>query len=291
MTRSLTHDAYAFLADAMGPEAERHFGSAASLIEEYLATRLPEESEHYERLVALTEAITRTALSGDVIEPGVTTVGDVRRFMYDELWRYGVGTWFQPDLRVQRRGMEEVGSRGFLAVAHEQMVIERGDLVHVDFGISYMGLDSDWQKMAYILLPGEEDAPDGLKNALANTHALQDALMLRASRPGLTAGEAYSATMVEMEERGIVAQVYSHPLGNHGHGLGPSIDFRSADRAESAGRTLVEGSYISIELNTKTAVPEWDGQEVYVMQEDPAYLTAEGWRFFRPRQEAFYLVR
>jgi Xaa-Pro aminopeptidase len=291
MTRSLTHDSYAFLVEAMGPEAERRFVSAAPLIEEYLATRIPEEFDHYERLVALTEKVTRAALSSEVIEPGVTTVGDIRRFMYDELWRHGVDTWFQPDLRVQRRGMAEVGSRGFLAVAPEETVIEAGDLVHVDFGISYMGLDSDWQKMAYVLRPGEDDAPAGLQAAMAHTNALQDALMLRASRPGRTAGEAYRATMAEMEEQGIVAQIYSHPLGNHGHGVGPSIDFRSADRSDATARPLVEGSYISIELNTKTAVPEWDEQEVYVMAEDPAYLTADGWRFFRPRQEAFYLVR
>lgn len=291
MTRSLTHDSYRFLAEAMGPEAERRFTSAEPLIEEYLATRIPEEWPHYERLVALTEEITRSALSNEAITPGVTTVGDVRRYMYDRLWRDGVGTWFQPDLRVQRAGMEEVGSRGFLAVAPEETVLQPGDLVHVDFGISYMGLDSDWQKMAYILRPGETAAPEGLQRALANTNALQDALMLRASRPGRTAGEAYRAAMAEMEEQGIVAQIYSHPLGNHGHGVGPSIDFRSADRAEANARPLVEGAYISIELNTKTAVPEWDGQEVYIMQEDPAYLTADGWRFFRPRQEALYVVR
>jgi len=290
MTRGLTYDSYAYLADAMGPEAEARFGSASPLIEEYLATRIPEEFEHYEQLVTLTEAITKTAFSNEVIEAGVTTVGDVRHFMYDELWRYGVGTWFQPDMRVQRQGMAEVGSRGFLAVAPEETVIEPGDLIHVDFGISYMGLDSDWQKMAYVLRPGEESAPAGLTAALANTNALQDALTLRASRPGRTAGEAYAATMAEMEEAGIVAQIYSHPLGNHGHGVGPSIDFRSADRPEAARRPLVEGSYISIELNTKTAVPEWDGQEVFIMQEDPAYLTTEGWRFFRPRQEALYLI-
>jgi Xaa-Pro aminopeptidase len=290
VTRSLTHDAYLFLAEALGPEAEQRFTSAEALIEEYLATRIPEEMEHYQRLVALTETITRDALSEKVIEPGVTTVGDVRRFMYDELWRYGVRTWFQPDLRVQRRGMEKTGSRGFLAVAPEETVIMPGDLVHIDFGISYMGLDSDWQKMAYVLLPGEDDAPPGLKAAMANTNALQDALTLRASRPGRTAGEAYDATMEEMELQGIQAQIYSHPLGNQGHGLGPSIDFRSAD-GEAASEVLVEGSYISIELNTLTPVPEWDGQEVFVMQEDPAHLTAEGWRFFRPRQEAFYLIR
>ncbi len=291
MTRSLTHDSYRFLAEAMGPEAERRFVSAEPLIVEYLATRIPEELEHYRGLVALTEEVTRRALSSEAITPGVTTVGDVRRFMYDALWAAGVRTWFQPDLRVQRRGMEKVGSRGFLAVAPEETVIRPGDLVHVDFGISYMGLDSDWQKMAYVLLAGESDAPEGLKDALANTMALQDALMLRASRPGRTVGEVYETTMAEMAERGIVAQVYSHPLGHHGHGLGPSIDFRGAANAEAAAQVLVEGSYISIEVNTSTPVPEWDGQEVFIMQEDPAYLTADGWRFFRPRQEALYLVR
>lgn len=291
MTRSLTYDSYHFLAEAMGPEASSRFVSAEGLIDEYLATRIPGELDVYTDLVALTESITKRALSNEAIEPGETTVGDVRRFMYDELWRAGVRTWFQPDLRVQRRGMAEVGSRGFLAVAPEDVVLQHGDLVHVDFGISYMGLDSDWQKMAYILRPGEEDVPEGLERAMANTNALQDALMLRASRPGRTAGEAYRLTMAEMEEQGITAQIYSHPLGNHGHGLGPSIDFRSAGRSDATSRPLVEGSYISIELNTKTAISEWDGQEIYVMAEDPAYLTADGWRFFRPRQEAWYLVR
>ena len=290
MTRSLTHDSWLFLAEAMGPEAESRFVSAEPLIDEYLATRIPEEWDHYEGLVALTEDITRRALSSDVITPGTTTVGDVRRFMYDALWDAGVGTWFQPDLRVQRRGMERVGSRGFLAVAPESTVIEAGDLVHVDFGISYMGLDSDWQKMAYVLMPGESDAPEGLKAALANTMALQDALMLRASRPGRTVGEVYAQTMAEMDDEGITAQVYSHPLGNHGHGVGPSIDFRSSESGDAASQELVEGSYISIELNTRTPVAEWDGQDVFIMQEDPAYLTAEGWRFFRPRQEQLYLV-
>lgn len=291
MTRSLTHDSYNFLAEAMGPAAEARFTSASDLIVEYLATRIPGEMEPYERLVALTEQITRTALSNDVIVPGTTTVGDIRRFMYDELWRYGTGTWFQPDLRVQRRAMEEVGSRGFLAIAPESTVIERGDLVHIDFGISYMGLDSDWQKMAYVLLPDETEVPAGLRQAFENTKTLQDALTQRASRPGITAGEAFRRTMAEMDDLGIQAQIYSHPLGNHGHGLGPSIDFRSASRDDVASQVLVEGAYISIELNTRTAVPEWDGQEVFVMQEDPAHLTAEGWSFFRPRQEEFYVIR
>ncbi len=289
VTRSLTRDSYAFLVEALGAEAEARFVSAAPLIEEYLDTRLPEEWSHYQRLVALTEAVVKEAFSPEVVVPGKTTVGDVRRFLYDRLWALGVETWFQPDVRVQRKGMDLSSSRGFLAPAKEDVVILRGDLLHVDFGITYMGLNSDWQKMAYVLREGETDVPDGLKRALANTLALQDALMLRASRPGRSSAEVYEQTMAEMKEKGIEAMVYSHPLGNQGHALGASIDFRSASRKETP-KTLRKGSYMAIELNTATPVPEWDGQKVFVMMEDPAYLTDEGWKFFVPRQEAFYLI-
>jgi Xaa-Pro aminopeptidase len=292
MTRSLTHDSYLFLSEAMGKEATKRFVSAQDLIEEFLDTRIPEELSHYETLVHLTEVVARRALSNEVIRPGVTTVGDVRRWLYDALWENGVTTWFQPDLRVQRKGLEEKTSRGFLAVAEESIVIQRGDVVHLDFGISYMGFDSDWQKHAYVLREGEHDVPQGLKKAMANTNALQDALTLRASRPGRTAGEVHDATMAEMADKGIEAQIYSHPLGNHGHGLGAGISFWAAQsgQEERLSKRLRDGSYISIELNTRTAVPEWGGEKIYIMMEDPAYLTDKGWRFFRPRQEEFYLV-
>lgn len=293
VTRSLTHGSYLFLAETMGTEAAKRFVSTADLMEEFLDTRIPEEFEHYETLVHLTEVLARRALSNEVITPGKTTLGDVRRWLYDQLWEHGVRTWFQPDLRIQRKGVENEMSRGFLAVSEEAKVIERGDLVHLDFGINYMGFASDWQKNAYVLREGEQDAPEGLKQALANTIALQDFLMLEASRPGRLAGEVHKMTMAEMEKRGIIAQIYCHPLGNQGHGLGASIDFRAEKRADIGGQAkpLRGGSYISIELNTKTAVPEWGAQQVYIMQEDPAYLTDEGWKFFRPRQEEFYLIR
>ena len=213
ITRSLTHDSYTFLSDAMGKEATKRFVSAEDLIEEFLDTRIPEELPHYRRLVHLTEVITRRALSNEVIKPGVTTVGDVRLWLYDALWDHGVRTWFQPDLRVQRKGFEGNHSRGFLAIAKESMVIERGDVVHIDFGISYMGFDSDWQKHAYVLREGETDVPDGLKKAMANTNALQDALTVRASRPGRLSSEVHDAAMAEMAEMGIEAQIYSHPIG------------------------------------------------------------------------------
>jgi Xaa-Pro dipeptidase len=291
--RSITRDTYEFLASHMGAEAASRFVPAADLIEEYLDTRIPDEFDTYTALVQLTDVLTRRAFSNEVIVPGRTTVGDVRRWLFDALGARGLRTWFQPDLRVQRKGTPGATSRGFLAVSPESTVIARGDVLHVDFGITYMGLNSDWQKMAYVLRQGETDVPAGLQVAMTHTNALQDAV-IGAARPGRTGGEVYQLAMDAMTRRGIEAKIYSHPIGNQGHGLGASIDYRASQR-EDIGAThasrLRKGSYMSIELNTATAVPEWDGQKVFVMMEDDAFLTDEGYRFFRPRQEAWYIIR
>ncbi|MBC7894467.1 MAG: M24 family metallopeptidase [Cytophagaceae bacterium] len=293
VTRSLTRDTYVDLVNLLGPEGQQRVVSAADLIEEYLDTRIPAEQPHYTKAVELTEVLARRALSNEVIVPGKTRVGDVRRWLYDAMWAAGVRTWFQPDLRVQRPGMGKATSRGFLAVAAESTTIHRGDVVHLDFGISVMGFDTDWQKMAYVLKPGERDVPAGLKAAMQNTNTLQDVVMKTYSRPGALVSDVYDSTMAEMKRRGITAQIYSHPIGNQGHGLGAAIDFRSAQRPElgAQGKRLRKGSYISIELNTRTPVAEWDGQEVFVMMEDDAVLGDDGWTFFRPRQERWYLIR
>jgi len=287
--RSLTHDGYQFLAKSMGADAESHFVSAADLIEEYSDTRLPEEFESYKTLVALTDELTKRAFSNEVITPGKTTVGDIRRWLYDAMGANGVGTWFQQDIRLQRKGLVPTTSRGFLAVAPESMVIQPGDVLHVDFGITCMGFSTDWQKMAYVLLPGEKDAPAGLRNAMKNTNTLQDALMTD-SRPGKLAGDVYNEIMAEMTRRGIEAKVYSHPIGFQGHGLGAALDYRAAQQGASEGKHLRNGSYLSMELNTATPVPEWDGQKVFVMMEDDVYLTDDGFKTFLPRQTSYYLI-
>ena len=291
VTRSLTHDAYQFIVGTIGPDAAKRIVPAEPLIEELLDTRIPDEMPQYTLLVEWTDHLARRALSNEVITPGVTTVGDVRRWLYTRSHAAGFVPWFQPDLRVQRKGTAGETSRGFLAVAREAVVIEPGDVVHLDFGLTYMGLASDWQKMAYVLADGESDVPAGLKRAMANTNALQDGLV-RLSRPGKPAGDVHTETMAEMQAKGITAQIYSHPLGNQGHALGASIDMRSARREPTTPpRPLRRGSYLAMELNTRTPVPEWGGQPVTVMAEDPVYLADDGWKFFTPRQEAFYVIR
>ena len=287
-TDGITHDAYKFLAETLGKVYESRFVSAGNLATDYLDTRIAEESEHYRTAVLVTDILTRRAFSNEVITPGKTTVGDIRWWFLQQINDLGLTTWFQPDLRVQRQAKANSNSQQFLAVADESLVLERGDLIHIDCGLIYMGLSTDWQKMAYILRKGERDAPVGLKNALKNTNALQDAIF-KSARTGMTGTEVYDAAMAEMKSRNIEAMIYSHPIGTQGHGLGASIDFRKMIGASPERFRL--GSYMSIELNTATVVPEWNNQKVTVMAEDDAFMTENGFEFFRPRQTEFYIIR
>lgn len=284
----LSHDSYKFLTESLGADNEKKFVSAADLLVEFFDTRIPEELEHYRNAVLATDVITRRAFSNEVITPGKTTVGDVRWWMLEQVNKLGLTVWFQPDLRIQRQRAATELTGQFLSTAKESNVIQPGDLLHVDFGLDYMGLSTDWQKHAYVLKPGETDAPAGMKAALKNTNLLQDALFAVA-RTGMTGTEVYEKTMTEMKRQNIEAMIYSHPIGTHGHGLGPSIDFRGT--IGGGGNKIILGSYMSIELNTSTAVPEWSGQKVTIMAEDDAVMTATGYQWIRPRQTEFYLIK
>jgi len=289
-TNGLTHDAYKYLAETLGADFASRFVPAAPLIVEYMDTRLPDELETYRTAVALTDVLTRRAFSNEVIKPGKTTVGDVRWWWLQQVNNLGLGVWFQPDLRIQRQNQETGKTQQFLSVAEESTVIHRGDVIHIDCGLNYMGLSTDWQKMGYVLRDGEKDAPAGLKKALANTNRLQDALFTHI-RPGAKGFEVYDATMADMKNLGVEAMIYSHSVGNQGHALGASIDFRRPTTGTPFEPAFREGSYTSIELNTSTEVPEWGGRKVTIMMEDDAYLTKDGMKWFRPRQTAFYLIR
>ena len=289
-TNGLTHDAYKYLTETLGQDYSSRFVPAAPLIVEYMDTRLPEERESYRTAVALTDLLTQRAFSNEVITPGKTTVGDVRFWFLQQVNNSGLDVWFQPDLRIQRQNQEPTKTLQFLSVAEESAIIQRGDVIHIDCGLNYMGLSTDWQKMGYVLREGEKDAPEGLKRALTNTNKLQDVLFTHI-KPGAKGFDVYDATMSDMKSLGIEAMIYSHSVGNQGHALGASIDFRRPSAGAPLEPPFREGSYTSIELNTTTPVADWGGQKVTIMMEDDAYLTKEGMKWFRPRQTAFYLIR
>jgi Xaa-Pro aminopeptidase len=193
---------------------------------------------------------------------------------------------------VQRFDQKTGKALPYVHPGPDDVIFQRGDVVHMDCGMNYLGFASDWQRVAYILREGETDVPEGLKRALLNTNITQEA-MRTAPRPGMTGREATIATMKKLEGVQFLPSLYSHAIGYQAHALGPGINARDMILGASPERDSVlrPGSYRSIELSATTEVPEWNGSKVVVSQEDDAHLTAEGYEWFRPTQTKWYLIR
>jgi Xaa-Pro aminopeptidase len=278
------------LETALGPWTSR-LVRAENLPLEYVSIRLPEMLPYYEQLQQIAHALIARAFSNEVITPGQTTTEDVVWWLRQTVNQLGLGEWFPPSVSVQRQGM---GPREFTATAERQpVVIERGDHLHTDFGIHAMGLATDTQHVGYVLRPGETGPPEGLLQALRSSNTLQD-IVLERMRPGRTGNEVLADALAAMQAKGIEGSVYSHPIGDHGHGAGPLIGLW--DRQQGVpGRgdvTLLPSTWFSIELQTTTPVPEWGGQAVRSAQEEDALLDEAGRiRWVLSRQTRYHLVR
>jgi len=263
--------------------------SAEPLAIGWLETRLPEEIAAYEDLCARAHAIIAEGLSSDVITPGVTTTEDVEWWFRDRVRALRMTTWFHPTVSVQRPRDAHDGS---FAEDPSDEVVERGDLVHVDFGIVDLGLHTDTQQHAYVLRPGETEAPAGLREALAKGNRLQDILM-DAFATGRTGNEILADALARARDEGLRPTIYTHPVGLHGHGAGPTIGlWDKQDGVPGKGDyPLYPDTCHSIELMVTAAVPEWDGQDVRIMLEEDAVFDGETCRFLDGRQTDFLLIR
>lgn len=256
----------------------------------WLETRIPDEMEVYPTIVKIAQAIIAEGFSERVITPGVTTVEDVEWWYRDRIRALGLVTWFHPSVSVQRA---ESGPRSsdFSDWGSGNDVIRPGDLLHVDFGITYLGLNTDTQEHAYVLRPGEENAPGGLQAALATGTRLQD-ILTDQFVSGRTGNEILAAALTQAEEEGIQAMIYTHPIGSHGHAAGPAIGMW--DRQDGVPGTgdypLYPNTAFSIELNATVPVPEWDGQEVRIMLEQDAFFDGDHVWYIDGRQTALHLI-
>ena len=276
------------LEDALGPKWVSRFVRAENLALEYVSMRVPEMLPTYQRMQQIAHHLIERAFSSEVITPGKTTNTDVVWWLRQQLVNMGLGTWFQPSVRVQRQGMAVDSPIG----QTENVVIERGDVLHTDFGIQAMGLATDTQHMGYVLRAGETEPPAGIRKALENTNRLQDMVMERL-RPGRSGNDVLQEVLAAMRAAGIKGSVYSHPIGDHGHGAGPLIGMW--DRQQNIpvrGDVLVlPNTWFSIELSATTAVQEWGGQEVWIGQEEDAVFVGDKPEWALRRQTKFHLVK
>jgi hypothetical protein len=262
-------------------QMENRPGRLASLAEALAASMLPQ----YVRMQELVHDIIATAFSNRVISPGETRTEDVVWWLRQRVNDLGLDSWFQPSVSVQRRGVEMGDSAN--------PVILRGDVLHTDFGLVAYGLKTDTQHMGYVLRDGESEPPAGLVAALRRSNRLQD-LLLEEMEPGRTGNDVLQRTLERMRAEGIDGTVYTHPIGDHGHGAGPLIGLW--DRQEGVtGRgevALRPNTWFSVELQATTPVPEWNGQPVRMAQEEEALIDADGRRrWVLRRQTALHLVR
>ena len=253
-----------------GPLSSR-VTSAEDLCIRWLETRTPKEMEVYPQLVHLARGVISEAFSNDVITPGVTTTDDVAWYLRQRFTDLGLPLWFQPYCNVQREGLTPAD--GSTIWGATQQTIHRGDVIHTDVGIHYLRLATDTQEMGYVPRPGESGVPDGLVAALAVGNQWQDDLT-DAYVTGRSGNEILAAALAQCEAEGLEATIYSHPIGFHGHGAGPTIGLwdQQGGVPGKGDYPLYEMTAHSIELNAAVAIPEWDNQVVRIMLEEDAFF-------------------
>ena len=280
----LTAGEWEQMAEALGQDYASRVVRNPRLAIDYLAMRVPGMTPYYRRLQSIVHEVISAAFSNLVIKPGVTTTDDVVWWMRQRVNDMGLGTWFQPSVSIQRQGV----TGGLDA----NPVIERGDVLHCDFGITAMRLNTDTQHMGYVLREGETETPAGLQVALDNAKRLQDILMeeIKVDRSG---NEILTLVLNRMNAEGLNGTMYTHPIGDHGHGAGPLIGLW--DYQENVpGRgdvPVIPSMWFSTELQVTTPVPEWGNQAVRMAMEEEAEVTADGrTRWMLRRQSEFHLI-
>lgn len=264
-----------------------HLEPAEALAIGWLETRLPDEVGPMGEACSIAHGFLRRALSSDVVEPGVTSTEDVAWWLAQVSHDNGYSNWFHPGVSVQREG-DAISTP---ADGAQDRVIERGDLVHIDFGIVHAGYHTDQQQHGYVLDHGEKSAPRSLSRGLQQGNRLQDILMEEMT-PGRTGNETLAVTLDRARSEGTRPIVYTHPIGLHGHAAGATIGlWDNQDAVRGAGDyPIAENTAWSIELAVEIEVEEWGGQICRIMLEEDAFLDDAGTRFLDGRQEQLWLI-
>lgn len=278
----MTYSQYNALMAALPETYRQRVVSGETLSLRWLESRTDDELAIYPGIVRLAHALIGEAFSRKVITPGETTTNDVVWWYRQKLAELGLDTWFQPSVGIQRHG-----AKGML---EGEVVIEPGDLLWTDFGITYLRLNTDTQHLAYVLKPDETTAPDGLAKGLAASNRVQD--ILRASfETGLSGNEVLALARQQALAEGLNPSIYSHPLGFHGHGAGTAIGFWDNQEGDPRGNYRIRPDTTwSIELTSLKAVPEWDNQIVDFRTEEDAFFDGSAVRFLNGRQTKLTLI-
>ena len=266
--------------------------SAEELAVGWIETRTNREMVLMSHLVEITHGIISEAFSTAVITPGVTTTTEVEWWMRQKVTDLGLDTWFHPTVDIQRSAEKLEGHLYSFSDRPGNSVILPGDLLHCDFGITYLRLNTDCQQLAYVLKPGESQAPEFLREALQKGNRVQDFLTSN-MKEGLTGNEILSNSLNEARSAGLRPAIYTHPLGSYGHSAGTTIGMWDAQdgvmRDDGERYPLHPNTVYAIELNTTVKLDAWK-RDIRVMHEEAGYFGPDGFRYVSGRQTQLYLI-
>jgi Xaa-Pro aminopeptidase len=275
------------IVEAVGPKYAARLRSAEALVTPWGETLLDEEAEIMERAAALSRSIIADMFSAKVVTVGQTTAEDLRWYYWQRVADLGLKVSFSPFVSIRGRSPKDVERWG-----KDDKIIRPGDLLHCDVGIKYMRWNSDHQEMAYVLRPGETDAPETFKKLMAEANRLQD-VYCGEFKAGLTGNELLGRILAKARELGIPGpRVYSHSLGLFLHEPGPLIGL-PWEQVNNPGRgdvKLVPMSTFVCELSVTGPVPEW-GMDFRVPLEQDILFDGERAFFLAGRQTAFHLIK
>ncbi len=286
----LDHTDYQEFIEALPTSFKNKVTYSEKLSVPWLETRTEKEMAIYPTLTRMTHAIIAEAFSEKIITPGITTTDDVVWWLREKIRSMGLDTWFHPSVSTQRNDSLSFEHLRNFSNRPTDDVIRPGDLLHVDFGITYLRLNTDVQEHAYVLRPGEKEVPAGISQAFLKANRLQNILTSQFA-VGVTGNQALSRALEQAKQEGIKASIYTHPLGFHGHAAGATIGLWDQQQGvPGAGDyPIQENTVWSIELNAATLVPEW-GKEVRIMLEEDGFFGKDGFRFINGRQTSIMLI-
>lgn len=264
--------------------------SAENLAVNWLETRTEREMQIYPQLVYATRKIIEEGFSEKVITPGITTTDDVVWWFREKIRSMGYDTWFHPSVSVQRNDPQNFEHLRSFSNRPKDDVIQTGDLLHVDIGITYLRLNTDVQEHAYILKPGETEVPKSIRDAFTKANRLQDILTSQ-FKQGKTGNQILADALAQAKKENIEAVIYTHPLGFHGHAAGPTIgmwDMQNGVPGAGDFPMNFRTAY-SIELNAASDIPEWK-KSIRIMLEQDGYFDENGFRYIGGRQKEIYVV-
>lgn len=287
----LTKSEYDSLMQYMPVKSKSKVVSAEKLAVDWLQIRTENELIIYEGIARISHGIIAEAFSEKVIHPGITTTEDVVWWMRERVAQLGLDTWFHPTVDVQRSDENGGDSKRSFATQPDKEIILPGDLVHCDFGISYLGLKTDMQELAYVLNRGEKRAPDYLVKALEKGNRLQN-ILTEQFAIGKSGNHALLSAIIQAKKENIKPSIYSHPIGYNGHGAGPSIGMWDMQNGVKGSGDYVfkHNTAYAIELNAAVQIPEWNNKEIRIMLEEQGVFTNKGVYYMDGRQKSLMLI-